>query len=181
MITIWSLQHPGALALLRSGKPYLISQAAVRRHGEFSEDWKHFRSAYGWMEDQFRLRVGPLPTSRALVWAWYKPKPDFRKGAWRGVPRPVVLLTLRVDPNRVLVSDYEDWHQVLNEAPIAPRELEHDGEAWDRWADEAYAWPKAKKQATWSRIFQPAYMGSYCQAVLAEIRPSDVVAAKLYR
>lgn len=180
MITIWSLQHPEALALLRRGQTYRVSQAAVRRHGEFSEDWKHFRSAYGWMEDQFRLRVGPLPTSRALVWAWYKPKPDIRKGMWRDVPRPFVLLTLRVDPNRVLVSDWEDWHQVLNDAPIAPRGLEHDGEAWDRWADKAYAWPKAKKQATWSRIFQPASMGSYCQAVIAEIRPSDVVTVKLY-
>tara|TARA_Y100000034_G_C6529495_1_gene228113 strand:- start:2 stop:301 length:300 start_codon:yes stop_codon:yes gene_type:complete len=61
MVTIWTLQHPAALTTLRQGKPYRASKASVEKYGEFAEDWEHFGSAYRWMENQYRRRVGPLP------------------------------------------------------------------------------------------------------------------------
>jgi hypothetical protein len=187
MVTIWTFQHPQLLAYLKAGKTYRPTQAAVRKHGEFSGDldYPEFRRAYAWMGEQYAARVKPLWKGKALVWAWYKPKPDMRKGMWKDIARPAVLMTLQVDPKRLLVSDFDEWHMVLNGNPVTPFRLHGNsdvsGAQFDAWADEAWEWPQRKKEQTWGRIFQPSHMGDYLQAVLAEIRPSDVVAAKLCR
>jgi hypothetical protein len=179
MVTIWSIQHTAVLALLRAGKTYRPDQALLAKHGEFHDDE---RRAYAWLKEQFALRVQPLPSHRALVWAWYKPKPDFRRGTWRHTPRPSAFLTLRVDPRRLLVSDFDAWHHPLNESPVPPRRIEKGPwAAYEAWMDKADDWPPARIERTWNRIFQPANFEDYLQAVLAEVRPADVVEARILR
>ena len=95
-----------------------------------------FLAAYTWLSDEMRHRLSPPPTEDSLpVWAWYqwgdqkKRKPDLR---FQGHLRPGakgVRIEFRIDDEKVLLSDFELWHYVLNYWYL-PNSLE-EGEQFD--------------------------------------------------
>lgn len=72
--------------------------------------------AYSWLYRQMNTR---LPTSgNGALWFWAK----IRRGDLInqcGWSNGGVLLTCRVPREHVLLSQYDDWHQVLNKSPAA--------------------------------------------------------------
>ena len=87
-----------------------------------------FEAAYEWLAEQMEKRVGPRPEDvRFPVWAWYmfdgKRKSDLRKERWMGKGGEHMLcLELEVPDDQVLLSDYEEWHAVLNRWTITDTE-----------------------------------------------------------
>ncbi|MEG3614655.1 DUF3841 domain-containing protein [Isoptericola haloaureus] len=154
-----------------------------------------FSEAYGWMAEQMRHR---LPTTgNGMLWAWARtPRTAVVEHA-RQVPGSV-LLTLRVARDRVLLSDYIDWHQVLNRCiNIAPLPGETDAEwgrrfdvEWDAWDERTRCfdrvalalWPldlRAEIEASWEAIFDLATIPPHrsLQATVHELTERDVVRA----
>lgn len=153
--------------------------------------------AYGWMADVLAERTGQ-PWAWPL-WAWARTTRASLVSEARRYARMVpgtVLLTLRVPATRVLLSEFADWHCVLNRIPILPSSLsdtEFDA-AFGEWfarADDAVPdrravpldlWPPDLARElvqSWERVFS---VGSYprhsqWQACLAEIRTDDVIAS----
>ena len=84
------------------------------------EDWG-FSHSYVWLKEQMLKRnVAHINHNEHLIWAWHKwygakSKPDKRYSAvFSFFPEPFVMMELDIDPNRILLSDYDAWHWVLN-------------------------------------------------------------------
>ena len=99
---------------------------------------KEFLEPYLWMAEQMekRLKV-PRPSQGCMpIWAWEqwegadRRKPDLRAGGY--LPRGVegVRVECRLDDRRVLLSDFDLWHYVLNYWYLPTSE--RDGNAFDK-------------------------------------------------
>ena len=98
---------------------------------------QEFLGPYAWMAKQMdrRLRT-PRPSKNAMpIWAWYqwegvnRRKPDLRSGGYLPTGEPGVCVELEVTDDRVLLSDFDLWHYVLNYWYLP--ESEKDGKAFE--------------------------------------------------
>jgi hypothetical protein len=89
---------------------------------------------YNWMACQMKKRIG-LPISEKTkypIWAWYQwggikhKRPDLRISGHLEKGTIGVLLELEVEPRNVLLSDFEDFNNVLNYGYISYSEEEYD-------------------------------------------------------
>lgn len=88
------------------------------------------------------------------------------------------LLHLRVDESRVLCTDFDQYHCIINHWPCAPL----DAGAWppeeyDRWLDEHWDDPAEKKRLQYraNAIADPKRLPDrWIQACLWTITPHDV-------
>ena len=138
--------------------------------GEYS-----FAPAYQWLAKEMVKRIGPAPTGVAYpIWAWYKSDDDFAD--WGPEGEKYAKLTVDIDPSRVVLSDFDDWHCVLNCSPLlTDEEAESDFDAnWDRYEAEG---PEAV-EATWQRIFHSDR--DYVQATFWELLLSDIVEVEVF-
>lgn len=169
-----SFQSPGAWETLRRNGALRADPARA---------YPAFRPAYRWMMRRMRER---LPGCRGgwPLWAWLvregNPEPEPPEG-------PCVRLALAVPPERVLLSDFDGWHAVLNRVYLLLSE-EEDA-AWEARLPCPPLWRalplRFKKEVarSWSRTFDLDLMArswwaegdQRIQAVLEEIKLEDVV------
>lgn len=80
-----------------------------------------FVKSYEWLKEKM-LQKGIVHKqhNQHLIWAWYqwygtKSKPDKRySSVYAFYNEPFVMLELEIDPSRILLTDYDAWHFVLN-------------------------------------------------------------------
>jgi len=164
-----------------------------------ADDWageQVFREAYAWMRRQMARRL-PGPPHRGLLWLW----PTATRELLRDIAkyaRGEVLLTVRVARERALLSEFSDWHAVLNRylhVPVNPGESEDEWELrWTALDDDFGArakpydaapiteWPdelRVEIESSWEAIFDPATWRPKLnlQATISELRTADVVRA----
>jgi len=82
---------------------------------------KNFIHAYKWMAKQMEARLGIRPSQNSLpLWAWYqwederKRKPDLRYKGHLSKGERGVRIEFEIDKSKVVLSDFELWHYVLN-------------------------------------------------------------------
>lgn len=165
---------------------------------------EEFQRAYDWLvADTLSKRI--LPESKDTqypVWAWYQwngvkqPKPDLRYSTVRddARERTQVLLELEIDESRVVLTDYDGWHWVLNYFYIGTSVASEDFERRCKEQNANYmrqrplAVPALDKELTdtWQIIFDINKTAQYLeesperaciQATFWEIRPEDVISA----
>jgi hypothetical protein len=163
-----------------------------------------FRRPYDWIVQQMHLRgLFPSITGTSYpVWAYYHwngigyKKPDLRHTSLRRYAKngPEVLMTIDIQPARLLLSDYEAWHWVLNQWHFSGTEEQTDFES--RCTAQAAGYMRSiplqvpalqkEMEATWQQIFdlercaellETASSARQVQAVFWELRPQDVRAA----
>ncbi len=199
-MVIWSLLNPQAWDRLQRKGRLRASRRHVSRDVLFGP--------YLWMAEQMerRLKV-PRPGKNAMpIWAWYqwegkRCKPDLRSGGHLPKGQPGVRLELQVADDRVLLSDFDLWHYVLNYWYLPASEK--DCEAFEKKLVKAHLsfykynhqhpLPHAQyRQAiekSWERIFDVGWADrrhfiavpknkKSIQATLWEILLTDVVRAK---
>lgn len=147
------------------------------------------------------------PTKQAMpIWAWYqwegqRRKPDLRSSGHLPRDEQGVRLELEIAAERVLLSDFDLWHYVLNYWYLP--ENEEAGEAFEKKLAQCslsvykcdhqnplpHAHYRQKIEKSWEKVFDidwsdrrhaiasPPRQKSI-QATLWEIRPADVVSAK---
>jgi hypothetical protein len=89
---------------------------------------------YNWMVDQMKKRIG-LPISEKIeypIWAWYQwqgtknKRPDLRFSGHLERGTKGVLLELEIEQEKVLVSDFDDFNNILNYGYVSDSEKEYD-------------------------------------------------------
>ncbi|QWU14346.1 protein of unknown function [Paenibacillus sophorae] len=110
---------------------------------EGSEEYALYPEEYKWMMQQMALRL-PEYNGEYPVWLWLK-KPDMRSTSHFESGTKCVRLTVELDEKDVLISDFENWHMVLNDSFNADSEDEY--EAFYRGE------LSITKEESWERIF----------------------------
>lgn len=130
---LWTVQDVRVWQRVRDGETYTTDESHILFPGYEDDDANHCNHAYLWLADKMRERVGEPPEGvRYPVWAWYKRqgqhdgKPDMRR--WKAEPdsEEVVRMRLDVPDWEVLLSDFDDWHSVLNYWPSFETKEEYD-------------------------------------------------------
>lgn len=119
--TLWTIQHEDAYremldtGVLRANENHL-----------FCEDDLKF--AYDWMSRQMSQRIGPPPDGiKYPVWAWFqwegkRKRRDLRLSGYAKRGTPMVQIEFEIQRDKVLLSDFDDWHLVLNNSYCADSE-----------------------------------------------------------
>lgn len=163
-----------------------------------------FRRAYDWLVHEMRLRIGEPPEGACYpIWAWYqwegkRKRCDLRCGGYARRGTPLVQLTIDVDDDKVLLSDLDDWHYVLNfwyyslteeENNNFEAAYESEGFVFQDMDDPDVSDPRIEKYrqqivASWQHIFDLWKENSYCsypvdqktiQATFWELRKEQIV------
>jgi hypothetical protein len=95
------------------------------------------RPAYDWMVGQLEQRVKNYPCNKYPIWAWYHPKPDLRLSGHLPRGTSGVRVEFLVSSDRVLLSDFEAWHAVLNCWYLSLSDEESEN-----WGNNAGMYPK---------------------------------------
>lgn len=119
--------------------------------GSYTTADKDLVKSYDWMISQMRNRLGPEPHEGAYpMWVWYKWEgnklnPPVYTLDYERMENPggIYRLTLDIPDNLVLLSDFDAWHAVLNDAYLSRTEEELNNDKWTR--DEIVQ--------SWERIF----------------------------
>ena len=170
---------------------------------------QEFLGPYAWMAQQMerRLRI-PRPSKSSLpIWAWHqweganRRKPDLRTPGYLTKAERGVRVELEVADDRVLLSDFDLWHYVLNYWYLP--ESENDGKLFEKKlaraglsfykCDHQHPLPNAgfnrEIEKSWERIFDIDWSDrgqviahppekKSIQATLWEILLTDVLNAK---
>ena len=169
---LWILQHASVWDELKS--------EGIWRVPEIDEI---YRRPYDWLVSQMESRIGKRPEGVAYpIWAWAKlqgrpdGKPDMRS-VGRIWERPCVRLELEIDESRIVLSDEDWWHYVLNGSYLP--QGEGDEPDLENLALQ-------EREASWHRIFDVSgdasakwpWIKKSIQATFWELRREDVISVE---
>lgn len=103
-IKLWTIQSPLAWTNLQE-------KGVLRADGRRID--KNYQMAYKWMMEQMKIRLHDYQGFFPL-WCWYTPKPDLRKKAHLIPGQKGVRIEFITRSEKVLLSDFDSWHFVLN-------------------------------------------------------------------
>ena len=179
VIRLWTVQTPLSWSLLQQNNSL---SGDGRRVDPF------FKPAYRWLMEQMALRIDGY-RGRFPIWFWTE-KPDFRKYRFRNYSKPgqpIVFLECLIPAKRVLLSDYESWHDALNNWHLALTEAESDD--FDKRIDSNQITREeasTEKRLSWERVFDFELLRSYpdwhgeptLQATVETLHKKEVVKAR---
>lgn len=110
METFWTIQH------IDKWKEFQ-NTGVLKSNIKYAEP--NFINAYKWMANQMSFRIPCTATFDIFpIWAWYKYdekyRPDLRKTAHLAKGDKGVLIEFEESFDNVLLSDFMNWHLVLN-------------------------------------------------------------------
>lgn len=114
-----------------------------------SSEFAGFYEQYKWMMNEMRIRLHKYE-DEFPIWVWLK-KPDMRRGGHFRRGTRCVRIELSLDEEDVLVSDFIDWHCVLNDNYLSDNQ--QDWEEYLFAEDNGFDKDKIKKKS-WEKIFQ---------------------------
>lgn len=176
----------------------LLNQKVVYADVTHSEyiDWGHFRQAYDWLKEEMRERIDDPPAGASYpFWAWHTvrwqhQRPDLRlaefSGHYGSAEESEVCLELEIPDDEVLLSDEEQWHNVLNDGYMGPAKNETELDLGDTWFSNLPSNEKEiRKRLSWREVFDVTpyeddwtRRGQDVQATFWTLRLSDVVAVR---
>ena len=185
---IWTIQPLEVLDIINETGRFICDKSK----STYGDD-EQFQKAYKWMIGTMihdRNITKPddveLPIWGWYVWNWKHKKPDFRM---IGLGRPgikYVCIELELDEDKVLLSDFDAWHNVLNDRFNNPATTEKDYERREKRFDNLR--PNLQyltKIMSWDNIFNILPFknnfcsnGQYVQATFWEIRKENIISVK---
>lgn len=184
---LWTIQPPEVLEIINETGRFICDKSK----STYGDDEK-FQNAYKWMIGKmfdynitFPIDV-ELPIWAWCIWNWKNKKPDFRM---IGLGKPgvkYVCIELEIPYNEVLLSDFDRWHDVLNNRYCNSGSTEEDWENEENLFDSLSPTLKeVLKIISWNNIFnirpfknEFCSIGKYVQAVFWEIRKEDIISVK---
>lgn len=173
---LWSLQTEKAYQKLeKTGTLRIYDDTHIE---------KSFIRAYDWLVGEMCKRVGAPPEGvRYPIWAWYqwegkRNRRDLRCGGYAERGTPMVQLTIDIDDKHTLLSDFDEWHYVLNFWYLSLNEresnrfeaaYEQEGFQFLDMANSSITNPKIEKYrqqiiASWQRVFDIWKESPWCGA-----------------
>ncbi len=134
----------------------------------------NFVKGYQWLAKQMTDRIGNPDNIEYPVWAWYK-RNDFNEypnlnDLGFGEKEPLLVIELEIPKNQVLLSDFEEWHCVLN-----------DDFCWDcsksDFDNDIWIPTNPDKEKSWEHIFEISN-SSFVQATFWKVTKDMVVSVE---
>ncbi len=147
-----------------------------------------FREAYDWLAAEMTNRIGLPPQNvKYPIWGWYlidgvNKKPDLRHYEFKNYSGENYIIEVEIPDTRVLLSDEEMWHIVLNDGYFCRFDNGSD-------IDVAYEWlaslPKDtqvfEKQKSWQNVFiKDCCPWRFVQATFWELKKEDIVSVRKF-
>lgn len=132
MKTYWTLQKEEAWI-----------QALECGYLEGNSEYAMFQEEYIWMMKQMS-KILPNYRREHPIWIWIK-KPDMRSSSHFNSGTRCVRLTVEIQDDEILISDFIEWHIVLNNGFNSDTEQEHE--------DFCAGKLNMTKEESWERIF----------------------------
>ncbi|GBU26898.1 hypothetical protein R84B8_00413 [Treponema sp. R8-4-B8] len=126
---LWTIQAQEAYKQLRKNGVLHASEEHV-----WCED--SLRHAYDWMAAELAKKDVMPEGIRYPIWAWYqwqgkRKKRDLRERGFMKRGNPAVQLEIEIPDNKVLLSDFDVFHCVLNNLYVCSSEEDH--ERFEKW------------------------------------------------
>jgi hypothetical protein len=152
----------------------LISDGEIHSSEKYAES--DFNDAYKWIIKQMENRIGQRPNKNNYpIWAWYQynnvksKRPDLRTSGFLPKGTKGVRIEFEKPENKILLSDFNLWHFVLNYWHIADnerQEFEFDKllqKSNIKFIDKEKYTPSLKKivENSWKKIFDMNYEFEY--------------------
>lgn len=156
-----------------------------------------FLEPYNWMRKEMINRIGNSTNKSNIypIWGWYinnglNKKPDLRRSAHGPSGEQMVCMELEIREDKVVLSDFNLWHCVLNNGYIGDATTE---EALDEEYEWLYTLSEDEKQRviekSWDKIFNIGksfnneYFSSrdYIQATFWELNLNDVKDIQIFK
>lgn len=184
---LWTVQPLEAVEILERDGVFTCDEC-------LSINWGDFHDAYVWLVDEMDNRNIHHPEGLTLpLWAWHTrnwkhKKPDFRTIGLGCPGHRYVCIEFEIDDKDVLLSDYDNWHFVLNRSWFDDSKNEEEWEKLHEWYD-SLDWPTREKMMleSWQKIFdvEPektdwGCKGAYVQATFWELRKDMVKDIKYF-
>lgn len=147
---------------------------------------------YSWIEKMMKQRVGPPPEGvKHPIWTWrsyggFGRMPDLRRGAHLGKGESGVRIKFEYDSDKILLTDFDDWHIVLTDS--VKENIENECTVLDNDfidpKDVKWPWEVRGNDIAmpWERIIQsPDSRLSYIQATLWELKMSEIKEVKFFK
>lgn len=151
---IWTIQpYEVYQQILKTGHFYCDPNLSI----DLKDDVE-FRRSYQWMIEQMKCQIGgPEREGSYPIWAWYRShdyknqRPDFRQARDYS---DEVCIELEISEKKVLLSDFEAWHFVLNDWYYSPATSEEEWNQRDEWFERLSEKEQRRvKLKSWNRIF----------------------------
>lgn len=176
----YTIQPKAIVTMLRNQQTFFCEKDKCA----FQEE--PFQKAYAWMRTQMIRKLGVPEKSDAYpIWLYYlwdkennytpDEESDFD-----------YLITLEIPEERVLLSDFDLWHDVLNNMFCGVERNEEEYDKNREYLDSLSHEERQKKiEASWQNIFDitPFHndfisIGNYVQGCTWCIRPEDIISIK---
>lgn len=159
-----------------------------------NENYEDFKEAYLWLVSEMDKRGILRPEGLQLpLWAWHTrnwkhKKPDLRESGLGCKGEKSVCIEFEIDDNAVLLSDFDNWHGVLNKWWLdgSKSETECD-KLWEWYEKQPRDVQKKLMVESWQKIFdiEPEEnewfsKGRYVQATFWELRKEMIRQVKYF-
>lgn len=154
---------------------------------------KPFIKAYDWMKSKLTERCGNPNNITDMVWAWHTrngnhKKPDLRESGYGKRGDRCVCIEIEIPDEQVLLSDFDNWHCVLNNYYCDDSQSEDEWNAITEWYDSLDGKEAERlKIESWDNIFNVTKYenawrrnGYYVQAVFWEIKAEQIKDVKYF-
>jgi len=158
-------------------------------HSDGSKIWPDFKSPYKWLIGQMIKKIDPPPKNVTYpIWAWAqwegesRKKPDIRTLRHSCGNGTFYRIELEIPKERIVLSNFIDWHHVLNSSYLAFSEIEDDKfdnrlmtknleyGNWDNYPNDI----QNVITESWERIFDFISVRQYCYG--GEIKDREIQA-----
>lgn len=165
---LWTIQDKNAVQKLEQDSVFVCDPQK-----SFHIQECNFRESYDWLSSQMRKRlIDSHDSIHYPVWAWHtydhKTRIDRRISYIKSLPEDTYVLHLEMDDSRVLLSDFDKWHYVLNNIAYREDEYENTDITWSDTLTEE------EKQKTWESIFD-VRNSQTIQATFWNLTTEDIV------
>jgi hypothetical protein len=137
--------------------------------------------AYGWLIERMKETIPRPDGVTSPIWAWYKHLP-FEETDWSGKNQKMAKIILQIPDDEVLLTDYDDWHNVLNGAPIVYQTDGMSDEEWEMRFDK-YFRDQLLTEATWESVLldiESAKLRSNVQATFWMLKKEYIRAVRFF-
>ena len=150
-----------------------------------------FKESYDWLNKHLEKKDAKPSSVKYPIWAWFRfdnkeKKPDLRHACYGNRGEKMVCLELEIPDEKVLLSDFDLWHFVLNKWWLYdcfyPDYGEDDYEKSQQWFKTLDSDKQnLEKEKSWERIFDIVPFendwiskGTYVQAIFWELKKENV-------
>ena len=161
---LYTLQPTAVVDLMKKNGRFICDI----NKSEYANDEK-FINAYNWLIEQMKTKIGCPKNSKYPIWAWYKLDASQENMIEKikhffgcsPISESSAIIELEIPDEDVVLTDYNLWHDVLNDRWINPGENEKQ---WDELYDWFHTLPydvrEELKLRSWQEVFDTNYYSS---------------------